>query len=155
MAERHKHTNSVNYIADLLDSRFKIPGTRIKFGIDPILGLIPGVGDWFGGMLSIYFMIEAFRAGGGLSVVLRIFLNIIIDIIIGSIPLIGEVFDVAWKANRRNAKLIQNLHTEQKKTEKRSKWFVGLVIVLLTGIILGLIVTVVWLIAQLLSLLTT
>jgi len=155
VAERHKHTNSVNYIADLLDSRFKIPGTRIKFGIDPILGLIPGVGDWFGGMLSIYFMIEAFRAGGGLSVVLRIFLNIIIDIIIGSIPLIGEVFDVAWKANRRNAKLIQNLHTEQKKTEKRSKWFVGLVIVLLTGIILGLIVTVVWLIAQLLSLLTT
>jgi len=155
VAERHKHTNSVNYIADLLDSRCKIPGTRIKFGIDPILGLIPGVGDWFGGMLSIYFMIEAFRAGGGLSVVLRIFLNIILDIIIGSIPLIGEVFDVAWKANRRNAKLIQNLHTEQKKTEKRSKWFVGLVIVLLTGIILGLIVTVVWLIAQLLSLLTT
>ena len=155
MTETDKKSTSVQYIADLLDSRFRLPGTRIKFGLDPVLGLIPGAGDWFGGMLSIFFMIEAFRAGADLSVILRIFVNILIDIIIGSIPVVGEIFDVAWKANLRNARLIQDLHTQQAATEKKSRWVVGAVVLLLTGIILGLLVLMLWLASQLWTVLTT
>lgn len=155
MAEKDQQTITIQYVADLLDSRFTIPGTRIKFGIDPILGLIPGAGDWFGGMLSIFFLIEAYRAGAGLSVIMRIFLNILIDIIIGSIPLIGDIFDVAWKANQRNARLIQDLHTVQEQTEKKSRWFMGVIILLLVGIIIGTLALIIWLISQLWAILVS
>ena len=85
----NKPTLKHKQLADLFDSKFKIPGTNITFGIDPIIGLIPGIGDWIGGLASLYFLGYAVVLEARVSVVLRMLLNILIDIIVGTIPLLG------------------------------------------------------------------
>lgn len=121
-------------LADLLDSRFRIPGTNITFGIDPIIGLIPGIGDWIGGLASLYFLVYAVVLEAKASVVLRMLLNILIDIIFGAIPLLGEIFDVGWKANIKNARLLEELQQHPEETQRESKivvWGTGLLSVLI------------------------
>jgi hypothetical protein len=113
--------NRSKEFAELLDSKFKIPNTNIRFGIDPLLGLIPGAGDWLAGVISLYFLILAAIRGGKASVLGRMLMNILIDIVIGSVPLIGEIFDVGWKANLKNAELLQDLEQDSEKTERQSK----------------------------------
>src|SRR5699024_2419359 len=103
----HNHSN-YKRLAELMDSRFVIPGTKIRFGLDPILGLIPGAGDLLSGMLSLYFVIIGARDGASAFVLIRMLLNILVDIVVGAIPLLGEFFDIGWKANLRNARLLDN-----------------------------------------------
>jgi NAD/NADP transhydrogenase beta subunit len=114
-------TSKHKQLARLLDSKFRIPGTNITFGIDPIIGLLPGIGDWIGGLASLYFLIYAVTLQAKASVILRMLLNILIDIIIGAIPLLGEIFDVGWKANLRNADLLEDLIHNPDQTERQSK----------------------------------
>jgi hypothetical protein len=91
----------------LLDDRFRIPGTDVRFGLDPIVGILfPGLGDAVTGAGSIGLLAFALRRGVPRVVVLRMVLNIVVDAIAGSLPLVGDVFDVAFKANRRNLELI-------------------------------------------------
>jgi len=115
-------SNSVSgLLAHYLDDKFTIPGTNIRFGIDPLIGLVPGYGDWLGAMISIYFMITAVLKGAGFAVVGRMFINILLDLTIGAIPLIGEFFDIGWKANQRNANLLESLDEQPERTVKSSK----------------------------------
>ena len=116
----NQERDNTKKLAELLDSKFKIPGTQIRFGIDPIIGLIPGVGDWLAGVASLYFLLHAAARKAKAGVLLRMLLNILIDIIIGTIPLLGEIFDVGWKANIRNAELLNQLEENPKETEQRS-----------------------------------
>ncbi len=118
-------------LAELLDSRFQLPGTDIRFGIDPILGLLLGLGDWIGGVLTLYFPVYAVVAGARPSILWRMFLNIIADIIIGTVPLIGEIFDVAWKANLRNARLLEELEQNPDQLATESKWILWLLLIVL------------------------
>ncbi|MEX2015297.1 MAG: DUF4112 domain-containing protein [Candidatus Hydrogenedentales bacterium] len=104
--EREDILRQVRALADLLDSKFAIPGTNFRFGLDPILGLIPGVGDAVSMALSAYIISQAQRLGLPRHVMARMVLNVLIDGLIGSIPLVGDVFDVLFKANRRNLKLL-------------------------------------------------
>lgn len=135
--------------AKLLDSKFTIPGTNIRFGIDPIIGLIPGAGDWLGGVFSIYFMFQAVRAGGSSPVLTRMFINILLDIVIGSIPVLGEIFDVAWKANLKNARLLDELARDPQKTQQQSRWFNWIMLAVFIVLILGLLLLVSWMIIEL------
>ncbi|MGD8609045.1 MAG: DUF4112 domain-containing protein [Myxococcales bacterium] len=90
-----------------LDDRFRIPGTDIRFGLDPIIGLLfPGLGDAVTGAGSIGLLAFALRRRVPRVVMLRMILNIIVDALAGSLPLVGDVFDVAFKANRRNLQLV-------------------------------------------------
>lgn len=90
-----------------LDDRFRIPGTDVRFGLDPIIGLLfPGLGDAVTGAGSIGLLAFAFRRRVPRVVILRMILNIVVDAIAGSLPLVGDVFDVAFKANRRNLELV-------------------------------------------------
>lgn len=98
--------NRINKLAELLDARFSIPGTPIRFGWDGIIGLIPGVGDTVTLLPQLYLLYEALRAKVGLSTLLKMALNVAIDWLVGTIPVVGDVFDVAWKSNLRNAKLV-------------------------------------------------
>jgi hypothetical protein len=93
-------------LADFLDSRFMIPGTTIRFGWDGLIGLIPGVGDTLTLLPQLYFLYEAFRAKVDLSTILKMAINVLIDWAVGSIPVFGDLFDVAFKSNLRNAKLL-------------------------------------------------
>src|SRR5919197_3697789 len=96
----------VRLLSRLLDEQFRIPGTTQRIGIDGLLGLIPGVGDSAGALLSAYILYEAIRLGAPTSVLLRMIANIGIDTVVGAIPVAGDIFDIAWKANKKNAALL-------------------------------------------------
>jgi hypothetical protein len=95
-------------LVTLLDDRFRIPGTNVRFGLDPIIGILfPGVGDAVTGTGSIGLLALAVRRGVPRVVLWRMVLNILIDVLFGSLPVVGDIFDVAFKANRRNLELIR------------------------------------------------
>ena len=96
----------LNKFAELLDSQFQIPGTRFRMGLDGLIGLIPGVGDTATALLASYVLLEAYRLNAPTSLILRMLANIGIDWAVGSIPLAGDVFDVAFKANKRNVAML-------------------------------------------------
>lgn len=96
----------VQKLADLLDTRFRVPGTNMRFGLDGLLGLIPGIGDTAALGLSLWIVAEAWQMGLPRSVLARMLLNVALDYLVGLIPLLGDWFDFAYKANRRNADLM-------------------------------------------------
>lgn len=93
-------------LAWLLDSSMRIPGTRWTVGIDALIGLVPVLGDAAGVILSSYILFEAARMGASRGVLARMVLNIAIEGLVGSIPLLGDLFDAGFKANQRNIRLL-------------------------------------------------
>jgi hypothetical protein len=93
--------------ARIFDSAFRIPGTQITFGIDPILGLIPGLGDVASPVFSLFFVWHGFRLGVPKVVLARMVLNALIDTGVGAIPVVGDFFDFGWKANAWNLALLE------------------------------------------------
>src|SRR5690348_13764967 len=91
----------------LLDEAFRIPFTPIRFGIDGIIGLVPGLGDVLAGLLSLIIPVAAWIRGVPYITLLRMGANLGIGVLIGSIPILGDAFDIGWKANRRNYLLLQ------------------------------------------------
>ncbi|MBC7817215.1 MAG: DUF4112 domain-containing protein [Planctomycetaceae bacterium] len=93
-------------VAQLLDSQFRIPGTDIAFGVDALVGLIPGVGDLISAAISSWLIREARRLGAPRWLIARMVWNVAVDAVIGLVPIVGDVFDVVWKANRKNIALL-------------------------------------------------
>jgi hypothetical protein len=108
----------VQRIAKLFDDRFYFPGTSHRFGLDGILGLIPGIGDAATGAVSLYLAAEAWRLGLPLSTILRMGVNVGIDTVVGAVPVLGDIFDFAWKANQKNARLVLE-HLERDMAQAR------------------------------------
>ena len=96
----------IHLLSRFLDEQFRIPGTTYRVGLDGLLGLIPGVGDAAGALLSTYILYEAIRLGAPNTVLLRMIANIGIDTVGGAIPVVGDIFDMAWKTNKKNAALL-------------------------------------------------
>lgn len=94
-------------ISTLLDSNFRLPGTNIRFGWDGVLGLIPGVGDAVALMPACYLLYKAHRLGARKRVMVRMAVNTGLDALIGAIPVLGDVFDIAFKSNQRNVALLR------------------------------------------------
>lgn len=94
-------------VARLMDSSARVPGTRFRFGLDPLVGLVPLVGDGAATLASLYVVYEAARAGVPASTLLRMLLNVGVDFLLGSVPLVGDLFDATWKANERNVALFE------------------------------------------------
>lgn len=94
-------------LSRLLDNAFAIPGTRFRIGLDGILGLIPGIGDATGAALSIYLIVQAARLGLPVSTLLRMVGNVALETVVGAVPIVGDVFDIVWKANIRNMALLR------------------------------------------------
>ncbi len=92
------------WLADLLDTRWRIPGTNWRFGIDALAGLAPGLGDLISGLAGLYIFAAARHAGAPRLLLLRMVGNLTL---VGSIPLLGRIFDVAFKANKKNMRLLQ------------------------------------------------
>jgi hypothetical protein len=93
-------------LGSLLDSRFRLPG-GFRFGLDPLIGLVPGVGDGISAIVSLYIVLEAYRLGASRGTLARMLLNIGLDLGVGIIPIIGDVADFAFKSNRRNLDLLR------------------------------------------------
>jgi hypothetical protein len=98
----------IQLLAYWLDDRFRIPFLNRRIGLDGLLGLVPGVGDAVTTLLSIYVMAEAWRLGVPTTRVVRMAANLGIDSLVGAIPLMGDLFDIAFKANRRNIKILHD-----------------------------------------------
>ena len=94
-------------LSRLLDNAFVIPGTRFRFGIDALIGLVPGLGDAASAVFSSYLILQASRLGAPRSVVSRMIANVAIDTVVGWVPLLGDLFDVAWKSNVKNMALLE------------------------------------------------
>jgi hypothetical protein len=101
----------------LLDSAARVPGTNFRFGLDPLLGLIPGLGDMTGAALSGYLVLLASRHGAPRAVIVRMLGNVAIDTVVGTMPVLGDLFDAGWKSNTRNLALLER-HVGQPISEK-------------------------------------
>lgn len=129
---RDRQMASLRRLAHLLDTAIPLPG-GMRIGLDGIIGLIPGVGDLIGAALSSYIVAQAHRLGVSPAVLLRMAGNIALETILGVIPLFGDLFDFAWKANRRNVDLLDRQLANPRQTTRQS----GL---LVAGVIAGLII---------------
>lgn len=132
-------------LANWLDSRFEIPGLGIRFGIDAILGLIPGFGDAVTSLASLYILTIASRHGLPKVTQARMAANIAVDWLMGSIPLLGDLFDVAWKANQMNAALLKRHLSAANEDHGRHRRHDWLFLALLIGglmVVLGIAVSV-------------
>jgi hypothetical protein len=94
-------------LSQLLDVAFVVPGTNIRFGVEAILRLVPGIGDAAASALSLYVLYEARRLGIPTPLLVRMIANVIVEGVAGAVPLAGDLFDVAWRANRRNVRLVR------------------------------------------------
>ncbi|HET9596105.1 MAG TPA: DUF4112 domain-containing protein [Anaeromyxobacteraceae bacterium] len=94
-------------LARLLDAAFRIPGTSIRIGLDPILGLLPGIGDALGGLASLYAIWVAWQLGAPGPVLARMVLNVAIDSALGAVPVLGDAFDAGFRANLRNVRVLE------------------------------------------------
>ena len=103
---------NLDLLAHVLDDCFRIPGTRIRFGIDGLIGLVPFLGDILAGLASCIIVVAAWFRGVPYVTLARMVVNLALDVLIGTIPVLGDAFDIAWKANRRNYKLLTR-HLQQ------------------------------------------
>lgn len=104
---RSARIEQLRQIAELMDGQFKVPGTTIEFGLDAIIGLVPFVGDLVaGGGLSLWLIHEARQLGAPRWLIARMMWNVAVEVGVGTVPILGDLFDVAWKANRKNIQLL-------------------------------------------------
>jgi Domain of unknown function (DUF4112) len=125
---------NLDLIAHVLDDWFRIPGTRIRFGLDGIVGLIPGLGDILGGLASCILIFAAWYRGLPYVTLVRMVVNVAVEVIIGTIPFLGDAFDIAWKANRRNYALM----TRHIESPRKHTWRDWAFLLLLAGLVVAI-----------------
>ena len=132
-----------------LDAGIAVPGTSIRVGLDPLLGLVPGLGDAAGALLAAWILVEAIRMGAPRATLARIASNIAIDALVGAVPVLGDVFDFVWKANLRNVALLERHAIDPAGAGKSDRLFVvlvvGTVVALCLGLLVGGVVLTAWL----------
>ena len=96
----------LDYIAALLDDKFRIPGTQIRFGLDALIGWIPGIGDAVAGIASFLIVFAAWRRDVQSITLVRMIANVLLETAVGAVPVAGDLFHIFWKANRRNYRLL-------------------------------------------------
>ncbi|MGE5384298.1 MAG: DUF4112 domain-containing protein [Betaproteobacteria bacterium] len=126
--ERQRIRERVKAMAWLLDSAIRLPG-GFRIGIDALIGVVPVLGDAIGVLLSGYILMQAVRAGAPSSLLLRMGWNVAVEGVIGAVPLLGDIFDAAWKANMRNAALL-DLHLQDPGASRKSSRFFAVILVL-------------------------
>jgi len=127
-------------LSRVLDGAITIPGTGIRVGLDPIIGLVPVVGDWIGAALSGYIIVQGARLGASGATLMRMTGNLVVDLVVGSVPVLGDIFDLGFRANERNLALI-SAHVQSPATRRRSD------LAVVVGVIGGLLVVAVTVIA--------
>lgn len=138
-------------LTGLLDTALRVPGTRFRIGLDPLLGLIPGLGDVAGAAMAGYVVILGSRLGAPAPVLLRMLANVGVDTVLGAVPVLGDLFDVAWKANVRNLALLERYVDEPAPTKRASTLVVGGILVAVGLLAVGAVTLAVLLVRALLG----
>lgn len=140
--ETEKLRQRMAKLAWLLDNSIRIPVINYRIGLDAIVGLIPGIGDATGALMSGYIFYSAVKMKAPFSVLSRAALNIVIELVVGMVPVVGDIFDATFKANARNMDLINAWLDQPKKTQQQSKLLLGglgggVILLLLAGVVTG------------------
>jgi hypothetical protein len=135
-ASRPFDDENLDLLSHVLDDFIRIPGTSIRFGLDGIVGFIPGIGDLIGGIASCIIIIAAWVRGVSYVTVARMVANVAIEVVVGSIPVLGDMFDIAWRANRRNYALLIGSVDEPRKHTRQSWIFLGGLCLVLAALVI-------------------
>ncbi len=120
---------NLDILSRMLDTWFRVPGTNLRFGLDGIVGFVPGIGDFLGGAASCIIVVAAFFRGVPLVTVARMVANLAVEVVIGLVPFLGNLFDIGWRANRRNYALLEHSLTYGRRDTWRDWVYMGLLAV--------------------------
>lgn len=155
MNDTHRQLNRTSRaIAHVMDDLIRIPGTNRRVGLDPIIGLIPGVGDAAGAVATAGLVIDGIRYRVPMIVLLRMAFNLVLDMAVGAIPVIGDAFDFFFRANIRNERLLIRALAEPERAAKSSKRYLigaAVLLVVLAVLIVALAVGAIWLLVGLIQ----
>ena len=129
----YRRLERLRRVGYLLDNSIPIPGTRYRLGIDSLIGLVPGVGDIVGGILSLYIIAQSARLGAPRSLLLRMGWNVAVDTLVGEVPILGDLFDIGYKPNLRNLALLEGYLRRPSEIRRSST---RLVVLLAIGLVL-------------------
>ncbi|MDY6780342.1 MAG: DUF4112 domain-containing protein [Halobacteria archaeon] len=124
MDDERRGVRRARSLSRLLDSAFRVPGTGRTVGFDPIIGLLPVAGDAVSLVLSSYVIFEGIRAGLPLATLARMVFNVLLETVVGSVPVVGDLFDAFWKANERNVELLEE-RAETPEGDKDKVYLLG------------------------------
>ena len=150
LAPRRRSGNSafddehMDLLSHVLDDWFRVPGTSVRFGLDGIVGFIPGVGDAIAGIASCVIILAAWARGVSYVALARMLANWGIEVALGAVPVLGNLFDIAWKANRRNYALLTSSLADPQGVKRRSWWFFALLCVALLSLLIAPVVLLGW-----------
>lgn len=140
---------NLDQLAHLLDDCFRVPGTSIRFGIDGIIGLVPGLGDLLAGLASLLIIVAAWFRGAPAITLTRMVANVGIGVVLGAVPFFGDMFDIYWKPNRRNYALLTR-HLRQPNRRTWGDWaFLMLLGVVTVSLFAAPLLVLVWLLGRL------
>jgi len=128
--------DNLDMLSHLLDDQFRIPGTSIRFGLDGIVGFIPAIGDVIGGLASCVIIVAAWMRGVSYVTLARMLVNWGIEVVLGMVPVLGNLFDIGWKANRRNYALLTGSLADPQGIKRRSWLFFAVLCVLLAAMLI-------------------
>ena len=134
ITDKQRVKKRLDRLAWYLDNSIQLPGLNFRVGIDPLVGLIPGIGDTIGAIMSSYILSEAARLGAPKSILLKMAFNIAVDALAGALPIFGDLFDFGWKANQRNARIIGGYLDNPRETVASSRLFAWVLVGLLIGL---------------------
>jgi hypothetical protein len=138
----------LNMLASLLDDFLRIPGTNFRFGLDAIIGLVPGIGDLITSVASFLIILAAWQRRMPKVTIARMVANIAIDTLVGAVPLAGDAFDAAWKSNRKNLAILQREKTVEAGGQTWRDWLFLLGIVVLLGGLIAIPIAVLFLLVH-------
>jgi hypothetical protein len=133
----------LDHIAAVLDDMFRIPGTQIRFGLDALIGWVPGIGDALAGIASFLIVFAAWRRGVQAVTLVRMIANVLLETTLGAIPVAGDVFHIFWKANRRNYKLLIREREQPGGNIERDWMFLAIIlftVIAAAGIPIGILI---------------
>ena len=138
---------SLEQLSRWMDGLFRVPGTSWRFGLDAVVGLVPGVGDTLTTLVSFYVLAAGVRYRVPKATLLRMAANIGVDYLLGAVPFLGDLFDFAWKSNQKNVELLRQraaVSPEEARSGRASDWlFLGLLMLILLALLVGSI-TIAW-----------
>jgi len=134
ITDKQRVKKRLDRLAWYLDNSIQLPGLNLRVGIDPLVGLIPGIGDTIGAIMSSYILSEAARLGAPKSILLKLEFNIAVDALAGAMPIFGDLIDFGWKANQRNARILGDYLDNPRETVATSRLFAWVLVGSLIGL---------------------